>query len=200
MLISGSYMEEIDSCWERVPRTTPRKFQEKVHTWHWLSTRWREEERKEGVQDFAGGIWVLLAIMRTKTKQGRKQQLYGWFAVDQKELEALSVIQGDWTSKLYQGRMELARDLGKKQVQGRKVGKVLMVVSGSFSSNNFPKWMENSIKCSFWNSNGERKITSDGVFKSKSMPMALKCSSQTSSINITWELIYVKCGAPHRTY
>lgn len=37
-----------------------------------------------------------------RTKQGRKQPLYGWFILGQKELEVLSVIHVEWTSKLYQ--------------------------------------------------------------------------------------------------
>lgn len=71
-----------------------------------------------------------------------------------------------------------------------------MVVLRSFSCNKFPQWMENSIKHSLWNSNGGRTVTSDSLFKSKAMPMALKCSPQTCNINITWELIYAKCEAP----
>lgn len=55
-----------------------------------------------------------------RTKQGGKQSLYDWFTLGQKELEGLSVIQVEWIDKLYQGRMELVRNLGKKTGSKKK--------------------------------------------------------------------------------
>lgn len=50
-----------------IPREISVKDEYMTPVIHW---RWREEERKEGVQDFPGQISVLLAIMKTEQNKG----------------------------------------------------------------------------------------------------------------------------------